>query len=272
VTGASATAVSFAVTGLDPGTTYHFRATGVSAVGSGSGGDLSFTTLSSNADLASLTLASVLVNPLFASGTTTYTGSVASTTSSTNLTATVAESHATITANGVAVTSGSATPIALNFGDTVITTAVTAQDGTTTKTYTVTVTRPTYVQSWRQTWFGTTASTGAMTDAADFDNDGIPNLIEWACLLDPTTRSTLPITMLTSGANLEYTYTRSTAAANAGAGFTVEWSDTLAAGSWSGTGVTQTVLTDDGTMQQVKAVIPVNATTKKFVRLSVLPP
>jgi alpha-tubulin suppressor-like RCC1 family protein len=118
----------------------------------------------------------------------------------------------------------------------------------------------------------TTAATGAMADAADFDNDGIPNLIEWACLLDPTTRNPLPITMVINGANFEYSYSRSTAAANSGAAFTVEWSDTLAAGSWSSTGVTQTVLSDDGTTQQVKAVIPINASLAKFARLSVTAP
>ncbi|MFZ2277983.1 MAG: cadherin-like beta sandwich domain-containing protein [Prosthecobacter sp.] len=128
------------------------------------------------------------------------------------------------------------------------------------------------VQSWRQTYFGTTAATGSMADVADFDNDGIPNLIEWACLLDPTTRSTTPVTTARNGANFEFNYSRSTAAANSGAAFIVEWSDTLAAGSWSSTGVTQTVLSDDGTMQQVKAVIPINGTTAKFSRLSVTAP
>jgi hypothetical protein len=36
--------------------------------------------------------------------------------------------------------------------------------------------------------------------------------------------------------------------------FTVEWRDTLAANSWSTTGVTQTVLTDNGTLQSVKVL------------------
>src|SRR5690606_34014361 len=50
--------------------------------------------------------------------------------------------NATITVNGTAVTSGNASgAIALNVGSNTITTVVTAQDGTTTKTYTVTVNR-----------------------------------------------------------------------------------------------------------------------------------
>jgi hypothetical protein len=37
----------------------------------------------------------------------------------------------------------------------------------------------------------------------------------------------------------EFTYTRSVVALNAGAAFTVEWSDTLPGTSWSTTGVTE---------------------------------
>lgn len=128
------------------------------------------------------------------------------------------------------------------------------------------------LENWRQTWFGTAAGQGATADAADFDNDGIPNLIEWACHLDPTSRSTQPITTACNGANFEYTYSRSTAAANAGAAFTVEWSDSLTTGSWNSAGVVQTLLSDDGTTQQVKAVIPIGTSLLKFARLSVSAP
>jgi alpha-tubulin suppressor-like RCC1 family protein len=136
----------------------------------------------------------------------------------------------------------------------------------------VTFTTLTPQQDWRQQYFGTTANSGARADTADYDNDGIPNLIEWACNLSPTARSVLPAAVATNGANFEYTYSRSTAAVNMGSTFTVEWSDTLAAGSWSSSGVVQTVLSDDGTTQQVKAVIPINAATAKFVHLSVTAP
>ncbi|WP_395740254.1 cadherin-like beta sandwich domain-containing protein [Prosthecobacter sp.] len=128
------------------------------------------------------------------------------------------------------------------------------------------------LDDWRLQNFGTSANTGTAADGGDFDNDGIPNLIEWACRLNPTTRSVLPATAATNGANFEYTYSRSTSAVTAGTTFTVEWSDTLAAGSWSSSGVVQTVLSDDGTTQQVKAVIPINAANAKFVHLSVTAP
>ena len=133
-------------------------------------------------------------------------------------------------------------------------------------------TLPNALQSWRQTNFGTMANSGSTADASDYDNDGIPNLIEWACNLDPTTRNALPATVTANGASFAYTYSRSTAAANTGTSFVVEWSNTLAAGSWSSSGVVQTVLSDDGTTQQVQAVIPITTESAKFVHLSVTAP
>ena len=133
-------------------------------------------------------------------------------------------------------------------------------------------TLPSVLQSWRQQYFGTTVNSGTTADAADYDNDGIPNLIEWACNLDPTTRNGLPATVTANGTSFAYTYSRSTAVANAGTSFIVEWSNTLAAGSWSSSGVVQTVLSDDGTTQQVQAVIPITTESAKFVHLSVTAP
>jgi hypothetical protein len=128
------------------------------------------------------------------------------------------------------------------------------------------------LQNWRQQAFGTTTATGLMADTADYDGDGIPNLLEFALNLNPNTTSAVPANGAVNGAYYEYTYSRSTAATTAGAAFTVEWSDTLTAGSWSSNGVTQTVLSDDGTTQQVKAVIPINGANSRFVRLSVTAP
>jgi hypothetical protein len=127
-------------------------------------------------------------------------------------------------------------------------------------------------EKWRVQYFGDPYNSGPSADAADSDNDGICNLLEYALNLNPTTANKLPATAGRNGANFEYTYTRSTAAVNAETGFTVEWSGTLSAGSWSSSGVTQTVLSDDGTTQQVKAVIPMNAASMMFVRLSVTAP
>ncbi len=82
----------------------------------------------------------------FASGTTSYMVSVANSVTHVKLTPTVNESNATVKVGKgsslTAVTSGSASgAIALSVGANAINVEVTAQDGTTTQTYTVTVTR-----------------------------------------------------------------------------------------------------------------------------------
>jgi len=122
-----------------------------------------------NADLTTLSTTAGLT-PVFAAGTISYTGSVLTATSSVKLTATALAAGSTlqINANGagfVALTSGVETAdLALNFGDNTFDIKVTAQNGTTTKTYTVTVNRPNAAQSIT---FATTAST--TYGAADFD-------------------------------------------------------------------------------------------------------
>jgi uncharacterized protein with beta-barrel porin domain len=97
---------------------------------------------SASASLSNLAISSGTLSPSFASGTTSYTASVANGTSSITVTPTVTDSNSTVKINGTTVTSGSASgAIALSVGSNTITTVVTAQDGTTTQTYTTTVTR-----------------------------------------------------------------------------------------------------------------------------------
>ncbi|MFT3794044.1 cadherin-like beta sandwich domain-containing protein [Flavobacterium sp.] len=100
------------------------------------------TCASTNANLSNIVLSSGTLNPVFAQATTSYTASVPNATTSITLTPTVADATATVKVNNVTVASGAPSQsIALNVGSNVITTVVTAEDGTTTKTYTVTVTR-----------------------------------------------------------------------------------------------------------------------------------
>ena len=97
--------------------------------------------LSSNANLSNLVLSTGALTPVFATGTTSYTQSVANTITSLTVKPTLADTTATVTVNGTPVASGSASgPISLSAGNNTITIVVTAQDGVTTKTYTVTVT------------------------------------------------------------------------------------------------------------------------------------
>ena len=107
------------------------------------GGGSSALTLSTDATLSALTLSSGTLSPSFSAGTTSYSASVVSSVSSVTLSATSTNTHATIKVNGTAVASGAmAGPITLAIGTNTIDVVVTAQDGTTTKTYSITVTRP----------------------------------------------------------------------------------------------------------------------------------
>lgn len=101
-----------------------------------------FTAASTNADLSNLVFSTGALSPAFAPGITTYTQSVANAVTSLTVTPTVANAAATVKVNGNPVVSGSASgPISLAVGPNTITTLVIAQDGLTTKPYTVQVTR-----------------------------------------------------------------------------------------------------------------------------------
>jgi hypothetical protein len=121
--------------------------------------------------------------------------------------------------------------------------------------------------NWRQTHFGSTANSGSAADAADPDRDGLPNLLEYALNLSPNAASRVPAAVQAAGGNLEYTYTRGTAAYNGGTTFQVEWSDDLT--TWFTTGVVESLISDDGTHQQVKATLPAGSGDRRFVRLRV---
>ena len=115
----------------------------------GTGNDLVFSAPpSANADLAALTTTAGALSPVFGAGTITYsTPSVPNATATVTVTATRAQANATLEArvNSGAFTSiTSATPsgaLALNVGANTLQVRVTAQDGTTQKTYTINVTR-----------------------------------------------------------------------------------------------------------------------------------
>lgn len=103
---------------------------------------ISYKAVSNIATLTNLQLNPGTLAPLFASGTFNYTAAEPNSTTSVTITPTVTDPTATITVNGRAVVSGTASSsIPLNVGPNIVTTVVTAQDGITKDTYTVTVTR-----------------------------------------------------------------------------------------------------------------------------------
>ena len=97
--------------------------------------------VSTNNNLSALSLSSGSLSPAFAAGTTSYTASVSNASASLTVTPTMADPTATVTVNGVANSSGGASPaIPLVVGANTITVQVNAPNGA-VKTYTIAVTR-----------------------------------------------------------------------------------------------------------------------------------
>jgi autotransporter-associated beta strand protein len=129
------------------------------------------------------------------------------------------------------------------------------------------------IQAWRFQYFGTIENSGAAADTFDANGDGEVNLLEFATGQNPHAASLVVLTAIRSASALEITYTRSKEALTGGMIFAVEWSDTLAPNPWSVAGVTQEILTDNGTVQSVKATVPnAAAIPKRFARLKVTSP
>lgn len=95
-----------------------------------------------NANLADLTMASGTLIPEFSADQTSYTADVAYNVKSITVRPTASFKYATVKVNGKAVDSGeSSDPVNLAVGSNTITVEVTAENGTTAKTYTITVNR-----------------------------------------------------------------------------------------------------------------------------------
>ena len=130
---------------------------------------------------------------------------------------------------------------------------------------TVTGRQATASEAWRITHFGSPDNTGPGADLSDPDNDGIVNLVEFATNSHPQA-FTPPIGQLVkNGSTLEFTYTRPVAAL-ADVRYDLEASSTVS-GAWGGASQTETILSDNGILQQVKATYPAGITGKRFVRL-----
>jgi autotransporter-associated beta strand protein len=135
----------------------------------------------------------------------------------------------------------------------------------------VVLTIATAQESWRYQYFGTIANSGTAADTFDANGDGEQNLMEFATGQDPHAATLTTTSIAKNGATLEFTYTRAHAALDDGVSFTAEHSDTLAPGAWSSEGVTELLLSDNGTIQTVLASVAAG-TGKRFLRLRVTKP
>jgi cellulase/cellobiase CelA1/aryl-phospho-beta-D-glucosidase BglC (GH1 family) len=124
-------------------------------------------------------------------------------------------------------------------------------------------------------WLASRFSTSALvdqsitSDTSDPDGDGAPNLMEFATAMNPALREAIPATALRNSGGLDFTYTKNKSATDIT--FVVEWSDDLSPQSWSTNGESApTVLSDDGTKQQIKVTVPAaEGLAQRFVRLRV---
>ena len=128
----------------------------------------------------------------------------------------------------------------------------------------------TNLQTWRLIHFGTTDDLGNAADTADPDNDGTRNLLEFFLNGNPNVSATtiLPV-IAREGNDLTLTYTRNKAALTQ-VTFAVK-SAAAPDGPWSVSGISEIILSDDGTVQQVKATTPITG-SEQFLHLEVSRP
>lgn len=123
--------------------TYHYRIKAKNNIGTTYGQDMTFTTPDPHeARLYELTFSAGSLSPAFDRAITAYTMSLPFEATSFYITPTASTGIASVTINGVSVNSGGPSlPLALHVGSNVFQIVVTALDGVTQETYTVTVTR-----------------------------------------------------------------------------------------------------------------------------------
>ncbi|MBN8457580.1 MAG: RCC1 repeat-containing protein [Verrucomicrobia bacterium] len=121
---------------------------------------------------------------------------------------------------------------------------------------------------WRLAQFGNSENTGDGADLNDFDQDGIPNLLEFAFDLDPKQNSAGLVPMPQKvGGNFVIAFTQP--ASVSGIAYGAEWSETLAPGSW--TPVPDTGNAAASPPQHIFSV-PSGTQTKTFMRLKAINP
>lgn len=247
---------------------------------------------SANANLASLTLGTGMLSPVFSANVTGYTVTVPNATTSLSFNAVAAGPNATL--------GGSVSPLSLAVGSNTLTITVTAANGSDSKTYTVTVTRQTAQQTSFDTGFQSWADTKGLPPEAsgpgdDPDGDGHTNFEEFAIGTEPGSGSsgsaqagytgTFSTANLTSpgqpaarfeasanGVDNRAVFTRRADHATLGITYTVRFSADLI--SWEDSTATPAVLDTEGGIQLVSVNYPlfVRGKRARFFSILITPP
>jgi len=119
------------------------------------------------------------------------------------------------------------------------------------------------ISDWRQTHFGGSANSGNAADTADFDHDGIANILEYAFGLHPGQNSAgqLPLPAM-NGGDLTVVFNQPTHVS--GVVYEAEWSTSLAPTSWL-------PVPDTGVPPQHVFTVPAMGNTQVFMRFKVSP-
>jgi hypothetical protein len=233
--------------------------------------------ISTNALLSNLVLGNGSLSPSFVTGTFSYTAAVSNGISTLTLAPATANGQAVVTVNGT----GASTPVALNVGTNTINVTVTAQDGATTKTYTVTVTRRTVFQDWA-------AANNVSSDTMILGPNGVANLLNFAFGVNPNTggsgmlqyagafggggviSATGQPVARTEGTAIRALFVRRKDFISAGLIYTVQFCGDVTA--WQDSPDAPTVLADDGSNQIVSVPFPGGLSTRGFFRVRVTLP
>ncbi len=117
---------------------------------------------------------------------------------------------------------------------------------------------------WRQLYFGSPANNGSGADTYDFDQDGLPNIVEFAFGLDPTQGSSvhLPQPQISAG---NFTVSFPTPPGVRGITYGAEWSTTLRSANWR-------PIIDTGTGAQHSFSVPIDGNSGVFMRFVITSP